>query len=270
MFRTLKQSIMDSNLKEKNHYHSRHHGLVFSVILIIAGTIFLGINTGFLPTEYRPLFFSWPIWVVFAGLYFLLNGSFHNAFVFLTVGVFFLMPEIGQSNPALGIPVNFIHLWWPILLIIAGIYFALCRLFWHPCCHRHVHSRKWSNSEHWNSYNKYKSDDGYINVTSSFESRKNIVLDPVFKGGQVDCSFGEIIIDLRKTTLPEGKTKLSITVSFGSVIVIVPDRWNVDVRGESMFGNFNDNRLTHYFNPDDNHTLVIDGKCSFGECKLRD
>jgi len=258
---------MDPNLNVR--HRSRQHGLVFSIVLILAGVVFLGVNTGFLPTEYKPLFFSWPIWVIFAGLYCLLNRSFHNAIFLLTIGIFFIIPQISQSNPALGIPADFTHLYWPVLLIVAGVYIALSRLFWSSWFH-HSHYHGKCDSHRWGSYNKWDSEDGCIHVNSSFESRKNIVLDPVFKGGDVECNFGEIILDLRKTSLPEGKTKLYIKISFGSVIIIVPDGWNVEVRGESMFGNFNDDRIAPSYNPNENRTLVIDGKCSFGECKLRD
>lgn len=258
---------MNQNLNVR--HRPKQHGLVFSIILILAGVVFLGVNTGFLPTEYKPLFFSWPIWVIFVGLYSLLNRSFHNAFFLLTIGIFFIIPQVGQSNPALGIPVDFTHLYWPALLIIAGIYIALSRLFW-PSCFHHSHYHEKCKPNRWCSYNKWENEDGLIHVSSSFESRKNIVLDPVFKGGDVECNFGEIILDLRKTTLPEGKTKLYIKISFGSIVIILPDGWNIEVRGESMFGNFNDDRISPSYNPNDIKTLVIDGKCSFGECKLRD
>lgn len=254
---------MDSNFKVKHHHR---HGLTFSLLLIVVGLIFLAVNTGFLPMLYKPLFSSWPVWCIFAGFYLLLDRSFFAATVLLTLGTFFIVPQIGAINPELNIPVGFTHLYWPVLLIIAGLYFALAKIF-KPCCfHRSFH--KVCNSEAFTS--KWESEDGYINVNSAFESRKNIVLDPVFKGGNVESSFGEVLIDLRKTTLAEGKNRLNVKVTFGSVVIIVPDGWNVQVYGESAFGTFSDARLSHSYNAEDSRVLIIDGKCSFGECKLRD
>jgi predicted membrane protein len=254
---------MDTNFKV--HHHHRH-GITFSIILIVVGVVFLGVNTGMLPILYRPLFSSWPIWCIFGGLYLLLERSFFSASVLLTLGTFFIIPQIGSMNPGLNIPANFTQIYWPALLIVAGIYFALHRFF-KPCC-IHKQFNKFCNSDIHTS--KWDSEDGYLQVSSSFESRKNIVLDPVFKGGDVECSFGEIILDLRKTTLPEGNIKLNVKVSFGSVTIIVPNGWNVQLRGDSTFGTFSDNRLSHSYNTEDKRVLIIDGKCSFGDCKLRD
>lgn len=254
----------------KSKFKTMHRfggGFTFSILLILVGILFLGINTGFLPILYKPLFSSWPIWCIFIGLFVLLDRSWFVASVLLTLGIFFIIPQIGYINPSLNIPDDFTHLYWPVLLIAAGIYFTFSRLFKHSCCfHRNFHKHCFSDTD----TNQWNSEDGYIQIKSAFESRKNFVLDPVFKGGDVECIFGEVIVDLRKTTLPEGKTKLFVKCSFGSVAIIVPDGWNVQLRGDSVFGTFSDNRLSRSVNPENGRTLVIDGKCSFGECKLRD
>ena len=254
---------MDSNLKVKHHHR---HGLTFSIVLILVGIVFLGVNTGMLPMIYKPLFASWPIWVIAVGIISLFNRSWFPATVLLTLGTFFIIPQIGSMNPELNIPADFTHVYWPALLIVAGIFFALQKVF--KPCHHHKPFQKFCNSETFTS--KWDTEDGFLRVNSSFESRKNIFLDPVFNGGEVECSFGEVTIDLRKTTLREGKTKLNINVNFGSVIIIVPDGWNVQLRGDSMFGTFSDSRMSNSYNQEDTRVLVIDGKCSFGDCKLRD
>jgi predicted membrane protein len=255
---------METNFKAKHHSKS---GLTFSIVLILVGIVFLGINTGILPTQYKPLFSSWPIWCLFVGFYLLLDRSYFVASVLLTAGTFFIIPQIGQINPELNIPSDFTHLYWPVLLIVAGVYFALSKFF-KPCCfvHGDFHKKRWSE----NKTNNWDTEDGYIHINSAFESRKNFVLDPIFKGGEVETGFGEVIIDLRKTTLAEGKTNLYVKVLFGSVIIIVPDGWNVQLRGDSVFGTFTDSRLSHSVNREDGRYLIIDGKCAFGECKLRD
>jgi len=117
---------------------------------------------------------------------------------------------------------------------------------------------------------KFDNEDGYFHIESMFESRKNIVLDPIFKGGDIHCSFGEVVIDLRKTSLPEGTTKLFVDLSFGSVVIIVPDTWNVQIKGNAAFGSFSDNRLTKSFYPNETKRLTIEGKVAFGECELKD
>jgi len=240
-------------------------GFSLPIILIIVGLVFLAVNTGLLPTVYAPLFSSWPIWLVFGGLFFLLDRSWFTGLVLLTIGAFYLLPQIGAANPALNIPANFAHLYWPALLVIGGVYFILSRLF--PNRYRY-----WGGfHKHFDKFNTtVNTEEGFLAINSSFDSRKEIVLDPIFKGGNIDCSFGEVIVDLRKTTLQEGKTILTAKVSFGSVHIIVPSTWNVQLKGDSAFGDFRDSRIDPSFNPDSNSSLIIQGKCSFGEFKLRD
>lgn len=246
--------------------HHHRHGHSFPIVLILVGLVFLAVNVGILPLVYQPLFSSWPIWCVFIGLWMLFNRSWFSSSFLLTLGVFFLIPQIGEINPELNIPPNFTHTYWPVLLIVGGIFFALARTFGKRWTHKHFN--KFHHSDVYTS--KCESEDGFVRMSSSFDSRKNIVLDPVFKGGDVECNFGEIILDLRKTNLQEGTTKLDIKVSFGSVIVIVPSEWNVRLLGDSMFGTFSDSRYTPTYHSENTKTLLIDGKCSFGECNIKD
>jgi predicted membrane protein len=246
--------------------HHRHGGTRFSIILIIVGLLFLAVNTGLLPTIYQPLFSSWPIWLVFGGLFFLLDNSWFTGLTLLTIGTFYIIPQIGNVNPALNIPENFTHLYWPALLVIAGFYFILSKTYGHRC---------WAGGNFHQKFEKFNNttvncEDGFLQVNASFDSRKNIVMDPVFKGGNVECSFGEVVLDLRKTSLPEGKTLLNVNCSFGSIIIIVPSDWNVQLQGDSAFGSFADSRYSPSYNANSGSSLIIQGKCSFGEVKLRD
>lgn len=269
---------METNAKNAHHLrtHSIHGGLRFSIILIVVGLVFLAVNTGLLPTIYQPLFTSWPIWLIFGGLYFLLDCSWFSGLTLLTAGTFFIIPQIGDVNPALNIPDNFAHLYWPALLVIAGIYFLSSRFLkpswcsYGPFCH-HGPFQHGSFHHNMDTHNtSFSSEEGFLFVKTAFDSRKNIVMDPIFKGGNIESAFGEVIVDLRKTALQEGKSVLSVNVSFGSAQIIVPSGWNVQVNGDSFFGTFTDSRLSPTFNPVSSSTLVIEGKCAFGECKLRD
>ena len=250
----------------QRHPMQRLGGQRFSIILIVVGLVFLAVNTGLLPTMYQPLFSSWPIWLVFAGIYFLLDWSWFTGLTLLTIGIFYIIPQIGEANPALNIPANFRHLYWPALLVVAGIYFILTKNF---------SKRPWAD---WRTQHKFEhfnnttmnSEEGYLQVNASFDSRKNIVMDPIFKGGNIECSFGEVVLDLRKTTLPEGNSLLNVNCSFGSILLIVPSDWNVKLQGDSAFGSFSDSRYSPSYNANSGSSLVIQGKCSFGEVKLRD
>lgn len=256
----------ERELRRAGRMHHRHGGTRFSVILILVGLVFLAVNTGLLPTIYQPLFSSWPIWLVFGGIYFLMDRSWFIGLALATVGTFYLIPQIAQANPILNIPPNFAHQFWPALLVVAGVYFILAKNF---------AKKPWYD---WKAHTKFEnfnnttmsSEDGFINLNASFDSRKNIVMDPIFKGGNVECSFGEVVLDLRKTTLIEGKSFLNVNCSFGTIVIIVPSSWNVQMQGDTAFSSFEDRRYDPAFYPNANSSLLIQGKCSFGEVKLKD
>jgi len=240
----------------------RRGGFAVALTLIIAGLVFLFINTGIIPTEYESLLTAWPIWLVLVSLFLIFHRNFGTGLIILAVGLFFLIPYLRPIHPELGIPDHFTRIYWPLLLILGGVLLIVEKFV----CHKGSifvgckpgHTSKWDN------------EDGFLRIETAFDSRKNIVLDPVFKGGDVRCSFGEVVIDLRKTSLAEGTTKLIVDVSFGSATIIVPNTWNVQVRGDGFFGTFNDHRLTKSFYPDEPRKLTIEGKVAFGECEVRD
>lgn len=240
----------------------KRRGFAFSLTLIIVGIFFLLVNTGVIPTEYRTVLTAWPIWLLLVGVFSVFHRSYTTGAILLAVGAFFITPVLGTVNPQWGLPENFAHVYWPLLLIFAGILLIGLKAG--------RYKRVFFMGHDFKPTSKFENEDGYFHIESMFESRKNIVLDPVFKGGDVHCSFGEVVIDLRKTSLPEGTTKLFVDLSFGSVVIIVPDTWNVQIKGNAAFGSFTDNRLTKSFYPNETKRLTIEGKVAFGECELKD
>lgn len=258
----MKEEINHQTGAEPTFKQKNRGGFAFSLTLIIAGTIFLLVNTGIIPTAYKSVLTEWPIWLLLVGLFCVFHRNHTTGIILLVVGGFFITPALGTVNPSWGIPENFTHVYWPLLLILAGLLILFLKagkykgfLYVGGTC---------------KPTSSFESEDGNLHIETTFDSRKNIVLDPVFKGGDIRCSFGEVEIDLRKTSLPEGTTKLYIDVSFGSVVVIVPDTWNVQIKGSSAFGSFTDHRLTKAFYPNETKRLIVEGKVAFGECELRD
>src|ERR1035437_9461436 len=96
-----RQERREQRLHRRIMLNPRYGGIRFSVILIVVGLVFLAVNTGLFPTMYQPLFSSWPIWIIFAGLYFLSDCSWFTGLTLLTIGTFYIIPEIAAVNPAL-------------------------------------------------------------------------------------------------------------------------------------------------------------------------
>jgi predicted membrane protein len=245
-------------------YHRHHHGISLAFLLIAAGLVFLGFNTGVIPLQYKSIFLSWQMLLIVLGFASLFKRHYFGGIVLFLIGGFFLLPVINQVNPNwLGpFPADFIHLYWPVLLIAAGAIVLLQWIF--PAPHR------WKSVEHHHHHTDYQNyTEGYINSNSVFGSGEHIVLDPEFKGGEINSVFGGVTLDLRKTSLKEGKTKLQISAVFGGVTLYVPESWNVELHTDCVFGGFEDKRFGSINEIDRSHTLVIYGSCVFGGGEIK-
>lgn len=261
---------------------SRHHcnplfnTVAIALFLVLAGIAILGFNLGYLPLPLKGVIFSWPMLLICFGLINLVKRyHFFSGVVLLLVGTFFVIPRLLDVYPSL-LPVaanEFVHLYWPILLIFSGVLFLIHRLF----CHQNCRSKCKSDTFIPFSDNKFneeirskhvKNENGYFSKQSVFSSGEHIVLDPEFRGGEINTVLGETILDLRKTALKEGDTFLKINTVLGSVTIFVPIDWSVDIRTEAIMYSFEDKRY-NATNAEVSKRLVIIGSGILGSGELR-
>lgn len=249
-------------------FRHRHQGgkILLAFILIAVGIILLGVNTGWISQEYRPVLISWPMLLVVIGMSKLFKRNYWGGSIIFMVGAFFLIPLINKAEPAFFsfIPNDFVKLYWPVLLIALGAFIFLRRLFpnaeWLSC-------QKRFGKENLHQHEAY-TDKGRIEIENVFGGSEQIVLDPEFKGGEITSVFGGAKLDLRKTSLPEGITVLEVNVVFGGVEVYVPLGWNIELKIDSILGGFNDKR-TGLEVVDASRKLLIKGSCVFGGGELK-
>jgi predicted membrane protein len=90
-----------------------------------------------------------------------------------------------------------------------------------------------------------------------------------FKGGEVNCVFGEINLDLSEAQLAEGTHALEINTVFGGAVVTVPADWNIEVKRHEVFGRFSDRRPLAGFEVNENKKLVLVVTSVFGGGEIR-
>ncbi|WP_321517856.1 LiaF domain-containing protein [uncultured Bacteroides sp.] len=261
---------------QRKNCHSKHiiNTIVFAFLLIIAGTAFLGFNLGYIPMPYKNVIFSWPMLIIAWGILSISKSHFWNGSILLIAGAFFIIPNIANACPGLlNIDsANFTHLYWPLLLIAAGLLFLIHRLI--PGSHKYHHEKyfeytKYKDTEEAKMNRKqWKEGKGYFNKQSVFSSGKHIVLDPEFKGGEINTVLGDTTLDLRKTNLPEGDTFLEINTVLGSITIFVPTDWEVKISMEAVIYNFEDKRFDSG-EKDKTRRLVIIGNGVLGSGELR-
>ncbi|ADQ80056.1 hypothetical protein Palpr_1917 [Paludibacter propionicigenes WB4] len=266
---------MDNEVK--NSFRSGYtRGLGFGLALMIIGIVYLGSNFGLIPFPLKNIIISWQMLLIFIGVVHFFKRKFISGVIFLFVGGFFILPKV---FPALD--VNFQQNFWPLILIAAGTVIILQRVFgprflserwsdeWSHS-HHHRHHRHWRDER--NDYregrHKWEASKESFSKNSIFGSGDHIVLDPEFKGGDLNAVFGGITLDLRRTNLPVGETVVEVNAVFGGVTIYVPVDWHVETHLDTVFGGFQDNRMPK--EPlDTTRKLIIVGSCVFGGGELR-
>ncbi|MDH6313323.1 putative membrane protein [Parabacteroides sp. PFB2-10] len=227
--------------------HRKWNRLITATIFIIVGVLFLGRNLGWVDPDVFHYIVSWQMLLIVIGVVQLTRRNFVGGLVLVSVGGFFLIPsEYGIGD------------YWPVIFIIIGI--GILLKFTHPHSHPRWHHRR--------SLKSAETNDGFVEADVSFGSSRHIALDPVFRGADLDISFGNIALDLRKTQLEQEETYIDIDCSFGGIELFIPSTWNVLIQVDNSFGGVNDKR--HFVHAIDyDHKLIIRGEISFGGLEIK-
>ena len=158
-----------------------------------------------------------------------------------------------------GLEIDFAATYWPFLLILVGLMVICSELFFRKqglTVRRSV-----------DSVDQVTDISGLINRSVLFGGSNSIFLDPVFNGGSLSATFGGIVLDLRRTSLPEGETILYVDATFGGIELYVPGNWMVETRIQTVMGGVEDKRIVSA--PIENRKLILRGQLMFGGCTLQ-
>ena len=105
-----------------------------------------------------------------------------------------------------------------------------------------------------------------IAVASLFGDSENQIVSQQFRGGRVYAVFGRSDIDLRGTTVADEGAKINIISAFGSVRLLVPEDWSVNVQTWAVFGGAASKRGTP---TEPEGQLILTGLSFFGGVEIR-
>lgn len=253
--------MQNENFKTKKHLLD---GIIWGVLLIVVGILLLAFNAGILMLAWKPVIISWAMLGVVVGLILMIRRHLFAGFVAFFFSAYFLVPKIGLIYPDFFIFNNFEQYYWATFFIILGafIIFVPSRIRHKWNCRRHHPHNDWGKFVNQNI-------DGEINISTSFSTLEEVVLDTEFKGGKIEVSFGEVTLDLRRTSLKEGTTELRINGRFSGINIFVPENWNIRVERQMSFGGVSDKRMTSRTPIDMSRELVIYVNCSFAGCEIK-
>ena len=112
----------------------------------------------------------------------------------------------------------------------------------------------------------YLADDGEIHYDGAFGTENVTVTEPVFRGGDIDISFGNYTLDLTACGTVESGSELRVDVSFGSVTLKLPKHWKVQERSDRSFASVSTHGEPA---PDADQLLVVESDLSFGSLDIR-
>ena len=254
---------MEDN-KQHVNYSEKSKGGLFGFFLIVIGVLFLSFNFGWLDPSLRRILFSWPMIFVLFAFVALSKKEYWGIAFWLALAAFFLLPRVARIYPDVfpGIDENFARNYWPILLIVVGVGILLSFSFGKRiCCRRHNRQKI--------DFNKIEGTDGVYVRKVIFGGNEDIFLEPVFRGGKIEVVFAGVELDLRRTTLPEGDTHLSIEAVFGGVKLYFPNDWVVVPEIDAILGGVDNKRFSPVVPTEPSRRLIITGEVIFGGCELR-
>jgi len=250
-------------------------GIVTGLLIIAAGVLLFLFNNGDLDPAYKHIVFSWPSLLVAIG-FTCLFSRFKWIFgvVLMLVGGFFLMRKVGTTT---GIWMHSQSLW-TVLLVAFGVIIVVKAIWGTGHCHRRAeawHKRCRQEGENFSrrhvrgNWKNRGSETGYIDRNYLFGGAKERIIIKDFKGGEINCAFGGMELDLMDAQLVEGVNILRINILCGGVVIFAPMAWKIEIRQSSMLGNFEDHRPKPPFEIDDKRLLVLEVSVMLGGGEIK-
>jgi predicted membrane protein len=253
-------------MSEKIFKEKRNKTLSYVTVLgaacILIGLILLAFNIGWLNPAFKSIVLSWPMLLILLAVIGFAKKQRMFPAILLLLGVFFLLPRLERVYPGfLGeAGGNFTSNYWPFLLIVIGLMLII-----------DVATKKKKKGSDINGIDiqaDTSKTEGWIEKDVIFGSSESLFLEPMLKGGDIDVVFGGIVIDLRKTTLPDTTVYLDIDAVFGGITFYVPEDWNVKSNLDSVFGGYSDKRPNVVVAEGD-RKLILQGSLIFSGCTIQ-
>jgi predicted membrane protein len=188
--------------------------VVVGLIVIALGVIFTLDNLGVVRAD--DVLYYWPVALVLVGLAKVISrcGTGFGA-VLMAVGGWLLLERLDV------IPWDLWDLW-PVLLILLGVSMVL-----HTVRPRARVDRSGESGSH-------------LNASAILGSAEPRVTSADFRGGDVTAVMGGCKVDLRAAKIPSGQAVIDVFAFWGGIDLLLPDDWNVEVRGLPLLGGFGD------------------------------
>ncbi len=234
------------NLEQQPVRHGlKRKSLVFGLIVLGLGLVWLMRNFGILSESAWDVIFSWQMLLIVIGVVNVSSDSSRGVgWVLIAIGGFFMISEIYD------LPHSFRVIFWPSLLILIGLVliFGSSKILRRP------------------NLTVSKGED-FIEEVSVFSGSERYVDSLAFRGGKIVSVFGGSKIDLTRAQLAPGEIEIENVSIFGGSTLVVPSDWNVKIEVFNIFGGYADKRIRGQV--DFSKTITVKGVSIFGGGEIK-
>lgn len=204
----------------------KNSGLMFALFILTVGALLL-VNY-LCALDVSTWTVLWTTAVFYIGISGLLGGFSLFCLVMSLGGLGFLLSAYGVLAIRLGWGVLL-----PALLLLWGASLVIDIIFGKKKrkakkLHHPANGKKMVREMH--------CDDGYLHCTLNFGDGRIPVVVPELRGGDIDSSFGDFTVDLSGCGAVGDDCTLEIDNSFGSLTLLVPERFKVELTRDESFG----------------------------------
>ena len=173
-------------------------------------------------------------------------------------GGYFLISNLGLLTVSIGKEVIF-----PVLILLFGLS-LLADALRKP--KKPMVQFKFEKNGEKTQTSEYSTEGESFTCSQTFGENKHYIALPRLSGGDVSCTFGELMIDLSGCeTVSEG-CRIDVGCTFGEVKFLVPRRFRAETDISTAFGNVDNSSQP---DPGSTGTIVLSGSVSFGEIEIR-
>jgi len=196
---------------------------------------------------------AWPSFLLILGV----SGLFKRFNFFsggcVLFGAYFLAANLGIWHLDLGRELIF-----PIIVVLFGLCLLADALHKPKKPHFKISHGKNSESK---LTSEFSVDGEHFSYSLSFGEGSRVITLPRLSGGDVDCSFGTLVVDLSGCEQISNNCHIDADCSFGELILKVPSQYRVEPNSDTAFGN-----VAISGKPDANTTgtILLNADVSFG------
>lgn len=219
---------------------------VLGILVIAAGLLLLGRNTGLLNPAVSRILFSWEMLLIAIGtINILWRKSFWSGVILIGIGGFFLLVNFYHM------PFSTWQIFLPAIIILMGLQMIFGAAYWK----KKIHDRP--------LFSQSEGSEDFFEDIAIFGGGERKVVSQAFKGGRIVATFGGSKVDLTHSNIAPGdKPVIEVVSIFGGTALLVPADWNVRLEVFNIFGGYVDKRIPSQI--DYNKTIVIKGVTIFG------